>query len=66
LKHIVESEEGSNFHLELQITKEDEEEMEEIMFDEKNIAQVIKSREDLTASGIDGINYGMRKRAGAE
>jgi hypothetical protein len=39
--------------------------MEEIMFDKKNIAQVIKSREDLTASGIDGINYGIMKRAGA-
>jgi hypothetical protein len=42
-----------------QITKEEEEnkeKMEEFMLDEKNIAEVIKSQEDLTASGIDGIS----------
>jgi hypothetical protein len=55
--------------MEPQITKEDEEdeeEMEEIMFDGKNIAEVIKSREDLTASGIDGISSRIMKGAGAE
>jgi hypothetical protein len=40
--------------------------MEEFMSDEKNIAEVIKSQEDLTASGIDGINYRTIKGAGAE
>jgi hypothetical protein len=69
LKHVVESEEGPNCHLEPQITEEaeeDKEKMEDIMFDEKNIAQIIKSREDLTASGIDRISYGIMKRARAE
>jgi hypothetical protein len=40
--------------------------MEEFMLDEKNIAEVIKSREDLTASGIDGISSRIMKGAGAE
>jgi hypothetical protein len=31
------------------------------MFDEKKIAEVIKSREDLIASGIDGISNEIMK-----
>jgi hypothetical protein len=34
------------------------------MLDEKNITEVIKSREDLSASGIDGIGYRVMKGAG--
>jgi hypothetical protein len=49
-----------------QITEVYEEKIEEFMFDEKNIAQVIKSQEDLTASGIDGRSSRIMKRAGAE
>jgi hypothetical protein len=40
--------------------------MEELMLDEKNIAEVIKSREDLSASGVDGISYRIMKTAGTE
>jgi hypothetical protein len=40
--------------------------MEEFMLDEKNIAEVIKSREDLSASGVDGISYRIMKAAGTE
>jgi hypothetical protein len=36
------------------------------MGDEKNLAAVIKSREDLTASGIDGKSSRIMKGAGAE
>jgi hypothetical protein len=43
----------------------EEEEMEAFMLDEKNIAEVIKSREDLSASGVDGISYRIMKGAGA-
>jgi hypothetical protein len=38
--------------------------MEEFMSDGKNIAEVIKSREDLTASGVDRISYGIMKGTG--
>jgi hypothetical protein len=36
------------------------------MFNEKNIAKVIKSQEDLTANGIDGISSRVMKGAEAE
>jgi hypothetical protein len=47
-----------------QITEEEdenEEKMEEFMLDEKNIVEVIKSQDDLTASGIGGINSRIMK-----
>jgi hypothetical protein len=33
--------------------------------DEKNIVEVIQSREDLSASGVDGIGHRAREGAGA-
>jgi hypothetical protein len=66
LDDFIEAEEESPFYLESRITGEDEDEMEEFMLDEKNIAEVIKSREDLSACGVDGISYRIMKGAGAE
>jgi hypothetical protein len=34
--------------------------------EKKNIAEVSKSREDLSASGVDGIRYRIMKAAGTE
>jgi hypothetical protein len=36
------------------------------MLSEDNIAQVIKSRQDLSACGVDGISYRIMKGAGRE
>jgi hypothetical protein len=36
------------------------------MLNEDNIAQVIKSRQDLSACGVDGISYRIMKGAGSE
>jgi hypothetical protein len=44
----------------------DKEEMEAFVLDEKNIEEVIKSRQDLSACGIDGISYRILKAAGKE
>jgi hypothetical protein len=40
--------------------------MEEFVLNEKNIAEVIRSREDLSACGIDEISDRIMKGAGAE
>jgi hypothetical protein len=66
LEEVVEADEESVFHLEPRITEQDEEEMEKFMLDEKNITDVIKSREDLSASGVDRISYRIMKGAGTE
>jgi hypothetical protein len=66
LEDVEGAEEGSLFHLEPRITEQNEEEMEGFMLSEKNIADVIKSREDLSASGVDGISYRVMKRPGGE
>jgi hypothetical protein len=63
---FVEAEENSKFYLEPKILPEDEEALEEYMLNEKNISEVIKSREDLSACGVDGISYRIMKGAGAE
>jgi hypothetical protein len=63
---FVEADADSIFHLEPKMTPEDEETLEEFMLNEKNISEVIKSREDLSASGVDGISYRILKGAGAE
>jgi hypothetical protein len=60
---FVEAEENSIFHLEVKI-KEREEEMETFMLDDKTMEEVIKSRDDLSASGVDGISYQIMKGAG--
>jgi hypothetical protein len=36
------------------------------MIDEANIEAVIKSRDDLSACGVDGISYRIMKGSGAE
>jgi hypothetical protein len=61
-----EAEEDSIFHLESRITGQEEEEMEKFMLNEKNIEEVIKSRDDLSTCGVDGISYRIMKGAGAE
>jgi hypothetical protein len=47
----------------MKFTEREEEEMEAFMFDYKHIAEVIKSRQDLSASGVDGISYRIIKGA---
>jgi hypothetical protein len=49
-----------------EVDEENEEKLEEFMFNEKNIAKAIRSQEDLTASGIDGISSRIMKGTGAE
>jgi hypothetical protein len=66
LEDIAETEEGSMFHLDPRITAQEDEDMQEYMLNEKNIAEVIKSRQDLSASGVDGISYRIMKGAGTE
>jgi hypothetical protein len=61
---FIEAEECLLFHLEGKIMEREENDLEAFMLDEKNIAEVIKSREDLSASGIDGIGYRVMKEAG--
>jgi hypothetical protein len=58
---FVEAEENTKFHIEPQIVQEDDEALEEFMLNEKNIRQVIKSRQDLSACGVDGISYRIMK-----
>jgi hypothetical protein len=66
LEDFVDAEQDAVFHLEPQITEEDEEDMEEFVLNENNITEVIKSREDLSACGVDGISYRVMKVAGTE
>jgi uncharacterized C2H2 Zn-finger protein len=56
----------SIFHLEPRLPAEASAEMEEYMTNEKHIAEVINSRQDLSASGVDGISYQIIKAAGKE
>jgi 3-dehydroquinate dehydratase len=64
-REFVEAEPDSMFHLEAVLTEKEEEEMQSFMLDEKKIAEVIRSRDDLSANGIDGISYRVIKAAGA-
>jgi hypothetical protein len=61
-----EAPEGHPFHLEGKIGQEEEEILMSYMLDEKNIEAVIKSRQDLSASGGDGISYRIIKAAKKE
>jgi hypothetical protein len=63
---FIEVEENSVFHLEKRITEAEEEKMVSFMLDENNIVEVIKSREDSSACGIDGISYRIMKGARTE
>jgi hypothetical protein len=58
-----EAEQGTPFALEPKITDNEQEEMEAFMLNDRNIEEVIKSRQDLSASGIDGISYEIIKSA---
>jgi hypothetical protein len=61
-----EAENDTEFHLDSRIGEREEEELESFMLDEKNIEQVIRSRQDLSASGVDGISYRIIKAAKKE
>jgi hypothetical protein len=61
-----EAEQGTPFALEPKITENGQEEMEAFILNDRHIEDVIKSREDLSASGIDGISDRIRKAAGKE
>jgi hypothetical protein len=65
-EYFQEAEEGALFALEPRITENDQEEMKAFMMDERNIEDVIKSRQDLSACGTDGINDRIIKGAGQE
>jgi hypothetical protein len=61
-----EVEQGPPFALEPKITEDDQEEMEAFMLDDRSIEKAIKSRQDLSASGTDGISSRIIKAAGKE
>jgi hypothetical protein len=61
-----EAEVSTEFFMDSKLTEREEDEMEAYMLNERNIAQVIKSREDLSACGVDGISYRIIKGAGRE
>jgi hypothetical protein len=63
---FIEAAEDSVFRLEAKIKEENEEEMEAFMLEEKNIAEVIKSREDLSACRVDEISYRIMKGTGVK
>jgi hypothetical protein len=63
---FIEADRHSRFHLDAVITEAKGDELQGFLLDEKKIAEVIKSRDDLSASGIDSISYRVIKRAGAE
>jgi 3-dehydroquinate dehydratase len=65
-EEFVEAAENSIFHLNSVMEGEEDEEMTNFIMDEKNIAEVIRSREDLSACGVDGVSYRIMKGAGAE
>jgi hypothetical protein len=65
-ENFRETRNGSLFHLAPRVTDLDAEDMASYMLSEDNIAQVIKSRQDLSACGVDGINYRIMKGAGSE
>jgi hypothetical protein len=54
------------FHLEQKIGEDEEAQMEAFMLNEKNIADVIRSRADLSVCGVDGISYRIIKGAGGQ
>jgi hypothetical protein len=65
-REFYEADEESKFHLNRKISEDASSEMEEYMMEMKNIQDVIRSRGDLSAYGVDGIGYGILKGAGGE
>jgi hypothetical protein len=64
-QEFIEADQSSRFHLNAVIT-EKEEDLQGFLLDEKKIAEVVKSRDDLSANGIEGISYRVIKEAGVE
>jgi hypothetical protein len=54
---------GTDVCLDQRIPAEGSEEMEEYMVEEKHIRDVINSRDDLSACGVDGVSYQLFKAA---
>jgi hypothetical protein len=65
-RNFVPAEENSPLFLEARIPDEATSEMEEFLLDDKNIEKVIRSRQELSASGTDGIGYSILKCGGNE
>jgi hypothetical protein len=63
---FVKAEAGSIFYLEAVLTEKEQEEMQSFLRDETKIEEVSRSRDDMSANGIDGISTRVIKRAGAE
>jgi hypothetical protein len=54
---------NTDVSLDQKIPAEESEEMEEYMVEEKHIMDVINSRDDLSACGVDGVSYQLFKTA---
>jgi hypothetical protein len=54
------------FRLEAVLTGKEEKEMQSFLRDETKIAEVIRSRDDMSANGIGRISYRVIKGDGAE
>jgi hypothetical protein len=54
---------NTDVYLDQKIPTEGSEEMEEYTVEEKHIRDVIKSRDDLSACGVDGVSYQLFKAA---
>jgi hypothetical protein len=63
-QEFFEAQPDSEFFLEAEIPDEASDEMEYFMLSDEIITSVIQSRDDLSASGIDGISYRVFKAAG--
>jgi hypothetical protein len=58
--------EGAEFCIKTQIREAEQEELETFMPDEKKIRDVIKSRQDLSVNGVDGIGHRIVRAAEKE
>jgi hypothetical protein len=54
---------NTDAYLDQKIPAEESEEMEEYVVEEKHIRDVINSRDDLSACGVDGVSYQLFKAA---
>jgi hypothetical protein len=65
-RDFIEAEAGSRFYLDARISDNEEDELPGFPLDEDKVAEVIRSRDDLSANGLDGISYRMIKGTGPE
>jgi hypothetical protein len=63
LSEFRELTEGHEFYLDVRIGDEEDGQLEAFMLNERNIAELIKSRQDVSASRVDGISYQVIKSA---